>query len=1026
MNIAELSIRKKTISSVMIVLVVIGGIVSYQGMARLEDPEFTIKDALVITPYPGATAAEVEEEVTDVIEIAAQQLGQLKRVWSKSERGLSTVQVKIKDKYDKQALPQVWDELRRKVGDARRDLPPGAGEPLVYDDFGDVFGVFLAITGDGYTYEEVRRYADMLRRELLLCQDVKKVDQFALQPEVIYVELSRAKLTALMISPEQIAKELRLKNAVVSGGRVEVGDEFPAIAVAGEYTSVEEIGNLLLSGFGTDRVIYLKDVAQIRRGYQDPASVKLRFDGKAAIGIAISTVLGGNVVAMGESIEKRLEELESDRPVGMELGIIAYQSSAVTDAINAFIINLLEAVGIVIMVLLLAMGLRSGLIIGSVLMITILATFMVMKMYGIILERISLGALIIALGMLVDNAIVITEGMLVRIQAGEDRLEAARQVVNQNKTPLLGATVIAILAFGAIGLSQDNTGEYCRSLFYVLLISLMMSWVTAVTITPLFCYWFIKPGKKEAEGEDKDPYAGRFFQIYRSLLVRCIRFRWITVAVMVVLLVLAVLGFGWVDDSFFPQSTRPQFLVDVWLPKDTHIEETTKVVEKIEKHVTTLDHVTNVASVIGQGAPRFMLTYDPEKLDSGYAQLLVEVDDYKNIDGLRDQLREYLADAYPDIMCNVKKFILGPNEGGRIQARFRGHSREHLRKLAEKTRSIVLDDGGAVGVRIDWREKVKVGQAVMREAQARRAGIVRTEIAATVRRNFEGYQVGLYRERNRLLPIIMRSPEQDRSDIRFINDLQAWSPVAHKMIPLTQVVSDHFGTVWEDGVIWRRHRLPTIKVHADQRTGNASDLLRRVGPSTRAMFEQYKADHGLSDQYTLEWGGEDEDSRDAQTALAGNIPMFVILMVLIVIFLFDSIRQPLIIWLCVPLAIIGVTVGLLTTGQPFGFMALLGMLSLSGMLIKNSIVLIDQINLEIGQGKDIYHAIVDSGVSRMRPVLMAAMTTVMGMTPLVFDAFYVSMAVTIMFGLSFAAVLTLLVVPVLYAIFYRVPNDDTA
>jgi multidrug efflux pump subunit AcrB len=848
------------------------------------------------------------------------------------------------------------------------------------------------------------------------------------------VEISRQKLKALRIAPDRIFRLLRNKNLVVDGRRVQVGGEFVTISVTGEYKSIDAIGSLLISGAagGADdkRVVYLKDIGIIRRAYVDPATEILRFDGKPAIGLAISTVLGGNVVNMGHSIEQRLRELEVDRPVGMELGVVSYQSRAVTESVNAFVINLVEAVAIVIVVLLIFMGLKSGMIIGSVLLITICGTFLVMQSQGITLERISLGALIIALGMLVDNAIVIVEGMLIRIQARGDKLEAAKAVVGQTMMPLLGATIIAVLAFAAIGTSQDSTGEYCRSLFQVLLISLMMSWITAVTITPLLCYMFLKAKPGAAQADGADAYGGLFFRVYRGFLSGCIRVRWVTMAVMAGLLVVAGIGFGHVEQSFFPVSTRPQFQVDVWMPKGTHIQQTQAIVRAIEKDVAKMDHVTHVASCIGKGAPRFILTYTPEKTDTGYALLLVDVDDYREIDKLKADLQKHLDVAYPEAMCQVKKFLLGPNEGGRIQVRFRGPSPVVLRRLAEAGAAILKADPVAVGVRHDWREKVKVLQTDVRDAQAQRAGVDRPDVADSIAGTFEGLQVGVYRERNRLLPIIARAPLEERDDPAKINDVQVWSSPAGQMIPLSQVVSDRFPTEWEDAIIQRRHRVPTVTVHADQATGNASILHGRIKAPMEKMYDDFMAKFaaggGLASDYSMEWGGEYEDSADAQAALAGSVPVFLVMMVLIVIFLFNAIRQPVIIWLCVPLAIIGVTAGLLATGQPFGFMALLGMMSLTGMLIKNAIVLVDEIDAQIGSGKEKYDAIVDSAVSRVRPVMMAAATTVMGMTPLVLDAFYVSMAVTIMAGLAFAAVLTLIVVPVLYAIFFRVPSPKKA
>ncbi|MEM1059618.1 MAG: efflux RND transporter permease subunit [Verrucomicrobiota bacterium] len=1014
MNLAELSIKHRTISWVMTVMLLVGGYFSYTGLGRLEDPEFTIKDAIIYTPYPGATAEEVEQEVTDEIEKACQELGQLKRVKSQSKRGLSVVTATIKDKYDKNQLPQVWDELRRKINDAQGDLPPGAGPSLINDDYGDVFGIFFAVTGEGYSYAEIRDYADLLKRELLLVPDVKKVDLYGVQDEVIYVEMSRAKMAALGISQEVIYDSLEKKNLVADSGHVQVGPDFIPINPTGDFTSVDQFKDLLISNTG-GRLIYLGDVAEIRRGYVDPPSTMLKFDGAPALGIGISTVSGGNVVTMGEAVQKRIKELEGQAPVGMEINVVSFQSEAVTAAIDNFVNSLLQAIGIVIVVLFVFMGLRCALLIGAVLLITIMGTFIFMDMMELQLQRISLGALVIALGMLVDNAIVITEGMLIKIEAGEDRLEAAKEVVAKNIWPLLGATFIAVLAFGPIGLSDDSTGEYCGSLFWVLFISLLLSWLTGVTITPLFCYLFLK-GSATAEGEEKkDPYSGRFFMMYRRLLEYCIRFRAMTIGVVVGLFAFSIYLFTLLDQSFFPPSTRPQFMVDLWMPEGSHIRSTEKAVAEVEEHILQLPNVTGSTTFIGQGGMRFLLTYTGEQPNDAYAQLLVSVDDYRKIDTLQPQLQSWLDENYPDSSPLVKKFVLGPGDGGKIQIRFSGPDYDELRAMSEQCMAIMAANGG-VGIRSDWRQKIKVLQPELSEAQARRAGIDRTELALALMAGFEGYKTGVYREGDKLLDIIARSPENERNDVTNINNLLVWSQTAQAMIPLRQIVAD-FRTVFVDSQIWRRNRIPTVTVHCDPSEGVASALLEKIMPE----LEQIPLP---SNEYFLELGGEAENSSDAQAGLAAKLPMFVLFMVLIVIFLFDSLRQPLIIWLTVPLALIGVAVGLLVCLQPFGFMALLGTLSLSGMLIKNSIVLIDAIDTNIREGMEYYEGIIAAGLSRFRPVLMAAVTTVLGMVPLLADAFYIAMAVTIMFGLAFATALTLIIIPVLYAVFFRVKSPQ--
>ena len=594
MNIAQFFIEQR-ITTLVLTIVMIGvGMLSYQGLSRLEDPEFTIKDALVVTSYPGASAAEVEEEISDPLEIAVQKMGQVKRVVSRSARGLSTLTVTIQDKYDKHALPQVWDELRRKIGDAQGDLPPGAGVSLVIDDYGDVYGIFVAVYGEGFSYAELKSVVDMLRKELLLVDDVGKIDTFGERVEAVYVELNRDQMSQLGISEAVIINELQVKNAVADAGRVEVGPEFITITPTGGITAVEQFESILISG-GSERQIYLRDVAEVRRGYVEPQTNLIRYDGNAAIGLGISTVSGGNVVKMGEALQKRIEELRERIPIGIEAGAVSIQSDAVSTAINGFIVSLLQAVAIVIVVLLFFMGFRSGILIGFVLLLTICGTFIFMSPMQVALERISLGALIIALGMLVDNAIVVVDGVLVRLQKGQEAKQAAIDVVKQTAIPLLGATVIAILAFAAIGTSDDNTGEFCRSLFQVVLISLLLSWVTAVSVTPLLCVMFLK--KPPADAEPKDPYDNTLYRVYRGMLVASIRHKVISLGLVAAIFASALYGFGFVQQSFFPPSTRPQFMVDLWLPQGTHIERTTQTVEAVEDFIKGLEGVTHVTSL---------------------------------------------------------------------------------------------------------------------------------------------------------------------------------------------------------------------------------------------------------------------------------------------------------------------------------------------------------------------------------------------------------------------------------------------
>ncbi len=1047
MNIAELAIKKSVITWTLTVVMLVLGYFSYQGLSRLEDPEFAIKEAVILTPYPGASPREVQEEVTEVIEKAAQEMGQLDRVESYSSRGMSLVHVIIKDQYRKEQLPQVWDELRRRMADNARNLPPGAGPIMINDDFGDVYGVYFGLVGDGYSYAELKEVAELLQRELLVAKDVKKIVLFGVLPEAIYVEISRDKTAALGITKQQIFDALKAKNLPVEAGSIKFGTQYLAFKPTGEFKSEKDFGNLFIAS-RKGKLIYLRDVAKIRRGYVEPPSQILRVNGKPAVGIAISTVMGGNAVTMGNAVLKRLDELQGEIPVGMKLVEISMQSKAVTKAVNGFVVNLLEAVAIVIVVLAIFMGIRPGAIIGFILLLTIAASFVVMKYYGIILQRISLGALIIALGMLVDNAIVVVDGMKVKMKQGIDGLQAAKEVVSQNAIPLLGATAVAIMAFASIGGMTNSTGEYCQSLYYVILISLSLSWLTAVTTTPLMTMKFVLSKKdRERSGEDEgDPYAGKFYQVYRKLLSGAIRARWVTIGVVVVMFLLSLYGFKFVKQLFFPASTRPQFIVECNFREGIHIRETEKEVALIENYLKKKEGVTLIASAVGAGHPRFLLTYSvPVEAANQYSSILVSVKEYKMIDKMLPGIQRDLEMMFPDACINVKKFNLGPALGGKIQLRINGSDPEVLRALAEKAMEILREEN-AKAVRTEWGEKVKVPVPILAEDRAMALGITRPMVARAIEATFSGRITGVYREGVNLIPIIARAPFEERNAIEDLYEIQIYSPMARKYVPIMQVLNG-IKTGWETARLSRWHRRLMIKVHADPRGDELpAELMARVKPKIeQALGVDLVAYRGKplgKDEkwtaktipiknddiiplkgkpgYFIAWGGELEDSAESQMQLAQNIPIYFGMMILIVIFMFNAFRQPLIIWLTVPLAIIGVTVGLLLLKQPFGFMALLGLMSLSGMLIKNAIVLIDQIDTNIRSGMDGFNAVVESGVSRMQPVMMAALTTMMGMIPLFKDAFFVSMAVTIVFGLGFATGLTLIFVPVLYATFFKI------
>lgn len=1005
MNIAQWTIQYKTFSLVVLCLILIGGALSYQKLGRLEDPEFTIKEAVVTTLYPGATALEVEEEVADRIETAIQQLGQLKEVRSISKPGVSIVTAEIKDNYDATTLPQVWDELRRKVGDVQKQLPPGAEPSIVNDDFGDVYGILLAIRGEGYSYRELKKVVDFLQDELLLVQDVAKVTVWGEQQEQIYVEVSRAKLNQLGIAYASVMRTLSQQNIVTSSGKVDVGDYYLRIEPTGAIDSVDAISNLVIQG--GDKLIYLKDFASVYRGYQEPMSKHLRFNGEQAIALGLSTVKGGNVVTMGEAVKQRLAQLQAQIPYGIHIDHIYYQSDGVSQSVKSFIVNLTEAIAIVIIVLMLFMGFKSACLIGLSLLLTVCGTFIIMHIYGIQLQRISLGALIIALGMLVDNAIVVTDGILVRIQQKQSHLDAIKAVVSQSMWPLFGATLIAILAFAAIGLSQDSTGEYTRSLFQVILISLSLSWVVAITLTPLLCVLFLKA---PTVANSQDPYQGLMFRLYKPLLNISIRFRYVTIIIVLTLLAGAFYLFQQLEDSFFPDSTNKQFYVHYWLPEGTAIERTSTDLKQIEQHILAQDSVVNVSTFVGAGAPRFMLVYAPEKSYDSYGLLLVEVDDYRQIDKLMKGIKNYLKESFVDSNPKIEKIRLGPGGGYLIEGRFSGPDPNQLRALSSQAEAILRADRLSTGVRNDWRQRVAVIKPIVNEPQARKVGMTRQDIASALQTNFVGQSVGVYREHDNLIPIVLRAPQQERQSVDDLDYVLLTNKFTADALPIRQVITK-IETDWEDSIIQRKNKKRTIMTQADPNEGNASVLFARVREAIESI--------PLPADYVFEWGGEYENSQNARSGLNKNLPLTLVLMVLVTIGLFNAFKQPLIIWLIVPLALIGVSFGLFMTKQSFGFMALLGFLSLTGMLIKNAIVLLDEVDIQQRQQPSLLAAIQAASVSRLRPVLMAAATTILGMIPLLSDVFFVAMAVTIMSGLLFATLLTMIVVPVLCSFFYR-------
>ena len=1012
MNIGEYSVRTPVISWLVVLIMVAGGIYGFQKMGKLEDPAFTIKMAKIMTQYPGASAQEVQDEVTYHLEDAIQRLPQLKRIkMTVSRPGLSDITIEFKDEYSAADLPNIFDELRRKVADVKPLLPPGAMEPMVIDDFGDVYGIYLMLTGEGYTWRDLYDVADDIRRELVLVDGVRKVEIDGEQREVVYLDISRSRLAELGIDPSAIAAVLGSQNSIVDSGNVNVGEDYLRIHPTGEFESVQEIGEVLISSRDKN-LIRLRDIARITREYEAVPNKMYYQNGLPALAMGISMTSGQNVVEVGQRIEKRFRQLGSIIPVGMNLTPVYNQPGEVDKSVSGFIISVAQAVIIVIVVLLLFMGLRTGLIIGSVLLVTVAGTLLIMYFYGIELQRISLGALVIALGMLVDNAIVVAEGMQVRMQQGMKALPAAREAVGRTIWALLGGTAIGILAFSAIGLSPDNTGEFAGSLFYVILISLSLSWITAISTTPLFCALLLKPGGPE---QDADPYDGAIFRGYRSFVAAAVNHRYLTLAIVGGLFVAGFVGFGSVKSGFFPASNTPLFFVDLYEPEGADIRVTRDDTLSVSEFIRNQPGVVQTTSVIGGPHQRFTLVYDARESTPAYSQIIVRVEQAPQIAAVWEALEEKLREEAPQLEPVIKPLRIGPGRDAKIEARFSGPDATVLRELSEKAQAIMRDDAEAVDVRNDWRAPVKVVTPIFNEQVGRQLGITREDLADAMKYAFDGLPAGTYRDGNRVLPLLMRASAGERADIDSIRDVQIWSAVLGTTVPASTVISG-YETNWENGLLRSRNRIQTIIASCNPTGELATPLFDRIKPKIEAIE--------LPPGYSLAWGGEYEDNANAQNGLGQSLPFGILAMILTSIVLFGKLRQPLIIWLTVPLAIVGITAGLLTTGGAFDFMALLGALSLIGLLIKNAIVLIEEIDQQIASGKDRFEAVLDSSVSRMRPVILAAATTILGLIPLLSDVFFVNMSVTIMAGLGFASILTLTIVPTMYATFFNIHEGE--
>ena len=1008
MDIARYSINNPVNVWLFVIVMLIGGLFGLENIGRLEDPAFTIKQVQVVTQYSGAGAQKVEREITEPLEIAIQQMSQLYRLNSISKPGVSEITVEVRPQIDSDKLPQVWDELRKRLRDAGKNLPAGAQQPAVYDDFGDVYGMYYALTAPDFTPQELREFARIIRRELLVTEGVAKVQVTGVQQEQLVAYINPYQISGLGISFPDLTNLLAENLKPFNGGRVQVDGRKVRLVIENAADRIEEIYNLTLVVPGTTRSIKIRDIAELKFEPVDIQQVLVRYQGEEAITLAVSALNDVNIVNVGNNVNAKVNELLTKLPAGITLAPIYDQAALVDQSVQGFIDNLILSVAVVTLTLCIFMGWRSGIVVGSVLLITVMGTVLIMWLMGLQLQRISLGAMVIAMGMLVDNAIVVAEGMMLRMRQGKSAREAASFIVKRTQWPLLGATVIGIAAFSGIGLSDDATGEFLFSLFAVVLISLMLSWVLATTVVPLFGKYFYQVGDQPEEGEEHNA----FYRGYLALLQFALKFRWITMAVLFGITIVAYGSFGLVKQGFFPPSNAPLFLVHYWGAQGQDIRSTTDEVIRAEKVILAQEEVAAVTSYVGQGADRFTLTYAPQQPNESYGFFLVETNSRDEIPAVIEKLNAQLPQLDLSADYYTERMQFGPGGGAKLAARFSGPDTEVLRQLAAQAETIMLEGGSIRDVRHNWRGKGLALNTHYDAFSAGIAGVSRTDFSQSIQYASNGLVLGNLVDGDYTYSIKAKMATSAASEIEALENNQVWSSAERKYIPFQQI-SKGVELVNEETQIHRRNRVRTITVYGEPGFNEtAGKAFSRLQPKIEGME--------LPDGYKLEWGGEYESSADAQKALGGGLPLGFLVMFLISVLLFGKVRQPLIIWLTVPMAVVGVVTGLLSTDMPFGFMSLLGFLSLFGMLIKNAIVLIEEIDLQIEEGRAKRIAIITASTSRLRPVALAAITTILGMAPLLSDPFFADMSVTIMGGLAFATILTLVAVPVMYSMFYGV------
>ena len=1015
MKFIDYSIKNTIVVRFMVILLVIGGLFSYMKLGKLEDPEFKIKEALVVTLYPNADAHSVELQVTTKIEEALQKIPNIEFLQSTSKPGYSQVKIKLKESVPSKDLEQYWDKLRKKINDSRINLPIGALPPVVLDDYGAVYGIFLAVTSDGYSYSELKKYTEYITKELNSINGIAQVTQFGKPTDAIEIIIDRDKVNSMGLNTKLIATSLISENLITGGGTIDYGSLRVNLKLNNKINSTEKLENLIIFSKklpdGNDEIIRLKDIAKVERGYVEPISQKMYFNGQMSMGISLSPESGTNIVNTGKVIDEKIIELKEKLPVGIDIKKVYYQPDLVTSAINNFILNLIMSVITVVGILLLTMGMRSGLIIGANLVLSILGTLIFMLAMKIDMQRVSLGSFIIAMGMLVDNSIVIVDGVLVRRNQGMSMEDALSESTHKPALPLLGATFIAAIAFLPAYLMASYTGEYVSSSFWVIGISLMLSWVLCLTQTPVYCKLYLEnePIKEPSEREKK------FYSKVHSVLEYLLDRKKSTLSFMAMALFVSGVIFMQIPKTFFPDSDKKGFTISLWAPEGSKIEVVEKATNELGKYLSENKNVTNVVETIGSSPARYYVCTIPELPNPAYGEIIVSVDKLKNLETVANSALDYANKNLAGIVVGAKKYPNGVPTQYPIEIAFSGQDPKILRDLANEAMEIIKKYPDVSNVKTDWRNKILTWNGDYSQSKGLRGNITPIDVTTGLMRTTTGMPIGKIEENDNSLAVILKETKDSSNDINDIGQTPIWGATL-KSEPLSGVLNKEFLS-FEEGQIWRRNRVRTITVQCDVPMGVIAEEVRR---DFKEEIENIKLPKG----YTMTWFGEHHEQVKNFIALMSEVPLTLIIMFTICVLLFASVKIPMIIFSALPFAMIGIAPGLFLTGKSFGFMSTIGFVSLSGMMIKNMIVLVDEINYEINiLKKDKFTALVDSAVSRMRSVALAALTTILGMIPLLWDPLYGDMAATIIFGLFVSTVLTLFVFPVGYGLFYNIKRN---